>query len=879
MLANTRRLVPGALVAGILCCLTPCVSAAEHPAGALRYPLSGRHIDHWLVAGPEVVRITEVAPFQGQDDEATKRNILNHYYRAENEIHELPCEGTTAASDGATFPWRYYRCAEDHAVADGQGGGCVYFKTWAYAQIDCPRPYAGQWKVAVHGPVDVWVNGQHVLRKEDSSIFVPLKHDFTANLKSGVNEVLVRFEAVKIRVGVYGMALKLPEPAVDAEVVLPTLLPETAERQRAERALGGVYLDRELMTAEDPVTLHWADDLADSVQVSVAVHNSRGEVVAGKETLGARGAKVVVAEPGKLTPGRYSIKVTPASLKTDEIKNLCERSLSFAVIPSDYREQPYGTYDERREEALEKAAREDGLYAQIAKLELGRWSEVRSEPFFQAVDKINRRNDTSDFELLGLIGVMLRYADNPSFPAALKQPIEDCILRFRYWADEPGQDVMWFWSENHQITFHACEVLAGQLYPNRTFSNAAQTGVWHREKGERLALAWLRRRLTRGFHEWDSNTYFSVDMLALSHLADLAADDEVRELAATVLSKLLFTIAVNSYQGVFGSAHARTYPGDVKSGRGEGTSGAARLMWGLGTFSDGKCYVSLALMKRYRLPPVIEQIAIDVPEAMWNRERHGGVLDPAVDYFGGSWEVNKVTYKTPDYMLSSAQDYRRGSRGNMQHIWQATFGPDAVVFVTHPPFLAESGSPNFWVGNLVLPRVAQWKDVLVDVRKCPPGEGLGFTHAYFPLHAFDDWMLTGKWLVACQGDGYLALTSKAGIRLVRNGRYAYRELRSHADEDVWICQLGSKRQDGGWASFRQRVESLLLEFQGLNVKCVTLRNEELSFGWDSPLVVNHQEIPLRGFPHYDNPYCTAPLPASGMEIRCGGARLEWNWTK
>ena len=88
---------------------------------------------------------------------------------------------------------------------------------------------------------------------------------------------------------------------------------------------------------------------------------------------------------------------------------------------------------------------------------------------------------------------------------------------------------------------------------------------------------------------------------------------------------------------------------------------------------------------------------------MWNRERHGGVLDPAVDYFRGSWEVNKVTYKTRDYMLSSAQDYRPGGRGNMQHIWQATLGPDAVVFVTHPPFLAESGSPNFWVGNLVLP--------------------------------------------------------------------------------------------------------------------------------------------------------------------------------
>ena len=457
------------------------------------------------------------------------------------------------------------------------------------------------------------------------------------------------------------------------------------------------------------------------------------------------------------------------------------------------------------------------------------------------------------------------------------QPTRSCsslFIHFKYWADEPGKDVMWFWSENHQITFHACEILAGQLYPNKTFSNAGKTGAWHREKGEKLALAWLRRRLAGGFHEWDSNTYFSVDMLALSHLVDLAASDEVRELAAMTLSKMLFTIAVNSYKGVFGSTHARTYPGDVKSGRGEGTSGAARLMWGLGNFSDGKCYVSLALMKRYTLPTVIEKIATDLPEAMWNRERHGGVLDPAVDYFGGAWEVNKVTYKTPDYMLSSAQDYRSGGRGNMQHIWQATLGPDAVVFVTHPPFLAESGSPNFWVGNLVLPRVAQWKDFLIDVRKCTPGQGLGFTHGYFPLHAFDEWTLSGKWLVARKGDGYIALTSKSGMALIRRGRYAYREVRSHADEDLWICQMGSKRQDGSFASFRQRVESVPLEFNGLTVKCTTLRGDEISFGWDAPLLVNHEESPLRGFPHFDNPYCTAPLPATGMEIRCGAESVE-----
>ena len=47
-------------------------------------------------------------------------------------------------------------------------------------------------------------------------------------------------------------------------------------------------------------------------------------------------------------------------------------------------------------------------------------------------------------------------------------------------------------------------------------------------------------------------------------------------------------------------------------------------------------------------------------------------------------EVNTYTYRTADYMLSSAQDYRKGSRGNQYHAWQATFDANAQVFTTHP---------------------------------------------------------------------------------------------------------------------------------------------------------------------------------------------------
>ena len=49
-----------------------------------------------------------------------------------------------------------------------------------------------------------------------------------------------------------------------------------------------------------------------------------------------------------------------------------------------------------------------------------------------------------------------------------------------------------------------------------------------------------------------------------------------------------------------------------------------------------------------------------------------------------------ATYRTADLMLSSAQDYRKGSRGNQSHAWQATFDANAQVFQVRDGVLADA---------------------------------------------------------------------------------------------------------------------------------------------------------------------------------------------
>jgi hypothetical protein len=478
--------------------------------------------------------------------------------------------------------------------------------------------------------------------------------------------------------------------------------------------------------------------------------------------------------------------------------------------------------------------------------------------------------------LLGVLAMLARYADQPAFRKELEFALADCVLGFRYWADEPGDDVMDFGRESIQIVFHACEVLAGQLYPERVFANAELTGANHREKGERLALAWLDARAAYGLRAWDAAAGLAEIVAALVHLADLAQSVEVAEMAAVVLDKLLFSLAVNSYRGVFGSTHGRVRAAYCRSGRLEPTAGISRLLWGMGAWNDHLLGpVSLACAARYRMPEIIAAIATDLPAELWCKERHAQPPS-AAQAAEDAWEVNKVSYRTPDGMLSSAQAYRPGQEGDLEHIWQATLGPDAVVFGNHPACAADDspGGPCFWQGNRILPQVVQWKGSLVALHRLPEDDRMGFTHVYFPLAAFDESLLRDGWAFARKGGGYLAVTAAQGLELITAGRMAYRELRSTGRENIWLCHLGRSALDGSFAEFVAKVLALEISLAGSSARFETLRGEVIALTWGGPLLVNGSTQPLGGYAHYETPYCVAALPAQAMELHFGESRLR-----
>ena len=844
------------------------------------YDLEQGFIHNWLVAGPQSIAI-ELEQFPG---DRIKEQIAQRYYESSSGITQTPVErgllsqGVFQVGD-YHGSWNYYACREDHLVENsGVFRTPQYLRSWAYTQLDSKTVQDVLLVLFAHGPADMWLNEEHVQRQEGFYPQQPGRVAFQAHLRKGANQILVRFETVALRESPFAIALQVCKPPDDPtmkakpchrrdgiRVSLPTLIESLARRNKFERAAVQTYITQDVFERNDLIHLRWPEDLERPSAAVIRLMTPTGQIYAEATVEGTAGDQVFLQRPFEIPEGPYRILIMPLAWEYYERNLRITRELRvWSLGRNQHSPAPYGTYEERRQEALLSASRRSGLFAEIAKMALNKWTAIETESILQSTQNLRT------LDLLGILGALSRFGDQVQFPKQLQQPLEECILAYPFEgmnAFGPEIDI----HENESILSCAAEILAGQRYPERIFSCSGKNGQWHRQRGERLALQWLTQRGAVGFSDWDSNSSFAEQLLALSHLVDLAETESVWEMAAVVMDKILVTIALNSFQGVFGSTHGRTFAPFVKGGLLEPTSGIARLLWGTGIFNHHIAgTVSLACMESYELPSVVSEIAGSMPDEIWSRERHA---------VHAAREVNKVTYKTPDAMLCSAQDYYPGQEGRQEHIWQATLGAAATVFVNHPACASEDESrqPNFWAGNATLPRVAQWKDALIAVYQLPEEDWMGFTHAYFPVYAFDEYVLRKGWAFARKADGYLAIMAKQGFDIIKHGQYALRELRSYGRSNIWLCHMGRAALDGDFSSFQEKILALDVDFTDASVHFATLRGDALSFGWQGPFLRNGSEQALSNFDHYEGPYVIAKYPCRQMDVQFGDTILRLNF--
>jgi hypothetical protein len=254
--------------------------------------------------------------------------------------------------------------------------------------------------------------------------------------------------------------------------------------------------------------------------------------------------------------------------------------------------------------------------------------------------------------------------------------------------------------------------------------------------------------------------------------------------------------------------------------------------------------------------------------------------------------VDKITYRTPDYQLSTAQDYRKGAPGFQQHIWQATFGPDTPVFTINP-----GPTSKYWQGRF--PRNGQSKNILVAVYNIPseqpPGPKTVFppdaggnaspspspsedtlvprTYAVLRRAVFDEVAQKNGWTFARKGRGYLALWSHQPTTWSEKGVLGGEGLIAEGRQNIWLCQLGREAVDGSFEAWCEKISTAPIEASALAVHYGAPGIGEVSFGWEGPLRVAGRAEPIGDYARFDNPYCRSPYGSSRYEIAYAGHRL------
>ena len=494
--------------------------------------------------------------------------------------------------------------------------------------------------------------------------------------------------------------------------------------------------------------------------------------------------------PASIDMGHYRLTLT-ASLGDVTMS----RHLSVTVLPHEALPGGEGVLETRKRVALSYIA-EHGVPRTgrlLAMLHVGDTGPQAQELLIRTLQRISARQDCSDFSMVPLLWVWHDF-HGEHFPAVLWKRVRSAIVGYRYWYDELGNDVMWYWSENHALCFHTAQYLAGQMFPEERFIASGRTGREQQAVAAQRLNAWFDAVEQQGFVEWNSAPYYPVDYIGLFALYQLADDATLRQRAQRLIDRLMQTSALHYQSGIAAGTMGRVYEKELLAGQMTELSAFGHVAWG-GGHVNRKC-ASLPFFCLSDYVPPLES-------ARYARLTHG-TLSAHYQCGGG----NIVAWKKPTVSLSSCVDHHIGERGHQQHLVDVQFAarPEARLWVNHPGDVAPGSEarPSFWAGNGVLPRVMQVENQAMLLWQLDERDALGWTHLHLHAEAFDEVRSLAQGVVVRAGNAFAAVLCSQPLTV--NGD----EVRAEGRRVAWWLEVG----EGDFSAFCQRVQALRIEHQG-----------------------------------------------------------------
>ncbi|MBS5774983.1 MAG: hypothetical protein KHW84_18330 [Enterobacter cloacae] len=746
-------------------------------------------------------------PMQGEMDPffflSKHKNFIPHTYPCRTEFQrDFAGKKPTPFGETAMTSW-WFPFGSDRVDLSGFWFRPTRVGALATSHFVAEEPGEHTFRLTTCGAAVVSVNGKEVAWKADYQRNLESVFEFTVTLNAGLNEIAVWFDDLAERDIRFFFQLDYLQGA-PLQVALPTPIGGEMTRHM-EQLLDGISFDQATYTS-GPVRLRFPNPAAETLHIAIRVVGdfiSLDRPVELAATLEKGETEVEIAQSEALPADfrNFVISLERAGFRIT-------RTLGVEICHAEQQAQVPTTQQARIDEALHYVATR-GEYSSVKALArlACHMNDAQTHAMLEGVlPSVEACHDCADFTLVPLLWCRIAWGEQ--IAADTRAKIDHAILNFRYWMDEPGNDVQWYFSENHALLFHTAAYLAGSFFADSTFTRSGRSGREQADAGRTRVLAWLDHFEQCEMAEWNSAPYFPIDLKGLTALAALADDAEIVARSQRAIARLLEQIARSAHQGTLTASQGRSYEYTLRAGRSLELSALSRLLWGKGNYGCRfHALPQIALLLRQQKLSLAPELA---GVAVWQG-------DSALEWCfaqGANRIARLYHYKTRQAAMGSIAGYRWGEWGYQETPIHLRIGdrPEAQMWINHPGETLHGGfgRPSYWGGCGTLPRVQQYRGLAVVLFNTHDGQP-DFTHAWLPQSAFDEKQNDAARILLRGGEGMVQLTGNRPFEVVDGGPTRECEVRLSGRETCWLIRLNDDPALTTLAQFASHFAGLQVE--------------------------------------------------------------------
>jgi hypothetical protein len=469
-------------------------------------------------------------------------------------------------------------------------------------------------------------------------------------------------------------------------------------------------------------------------------------------------------------------------------------------------------------------------------------------------------------------------------------------------------------TENHWAMYYSSLYLMAQLWPDE----AGDRWFTGKSSAENMAEAldylrhWMDLTTTIGQGEYDCTHYIGEYCIPMLYLATWAEEPAMRKRGQMMLDWILADFAIDTLDGMYIGAHARTTDDQVLEKWNGLSSFFAWLYFGNcpppASYGHwGVFFAAAGSVSDYRIPEVIYGMATDRKEPYLSFERKR-TRHRWRNFDVRNALVYKTTYVTKDYALGSDQG---GMLQPIQHhSWDVTWSvPDPrgiqntlfslnpyysseelqTFFTEFPDWITEAvtqqGKPTYnkedkFLGGSPYEQVYQNLDTLIALYDIPAGTTFEHINGFFSKDLARLEEDPSGWIFAQGGNAFIAYRPLAAYewREIKGGG---KRLYSPHKKNGTVLQIASAGEFPNWEAFKKAILALPLKISvepAPRVEFTTLRGRKIVCTYGKTPTVDGKKVDYSAWKAFDSPYLKSEVGSKKLVITHGSQErvLDFN---